>query len=70
MTTQPDLILATAHIIRDHHAAHGRQVTVRAEAIVSVNGRASHRLIDPEVDLASEHHRIGAKSWLFPPPDR
>lgn len=70
MTTQPDLILATAHIIRDHHAQRGWSVTVRADAVVSVNGRASHRLIDPEVNLASEHHGIGAKSWLFPPPDR
>jgi len=69
MTTQPDLILATAHIIRDHHAQQGRQVTVKVDALVSLNGRASHRLIDPDVDLASEPQGIGPKSWILPPPD-
>ncbi len=69
MTTQPDLILATAQIIRDHHARRGRQVTVKADALVSLNGRASHRLIDPEVDLASEPQGIGPKPWLLPAPD-
>lgn len=69
MTTQPDLILATAHIIRDHHAQLGRQVTVRVDALVSLNGRASHRLIDHDVDLASEPHGIGPKPWILPPPD-
>ncbi len=69
MTTQPDLILAAAHFIRDHHAQQGRQVTVKADALVSLNGRASHRLIDPDVDLASEPQGIGPKSWILPPPD-
>ena len=69
MTTQPDLILATAHIIRDHHGQLGRQVTVNADAFVSFNGRAHHRLIDPDVDLASEPQGIAPKLWLLPPPD-
>lgn len=69
MTTQPDLILATAHIIRDHYAGQGSQVRVNADAFVSLNGRASHRLIDPDVDLASEQHGIGPKPWILPPPD-
>ncbi|MCY3567907.1 MAG: HTTM domain-containing protein [Chloroflexi bacterium] len=69
MTTQPDLILATAHLIRDHHTRQGRRVTVNADAFVSFNGRAVQRLIDPEVDLASEPQGIGPKPWILPPPD-
>ena len=40
MTTQPDLILATAQIIRDDYAAQGQDVEVRADAFVAVNGLA------------------------------
>ncbi len=68
MTTQPDLILATAHIIRDHHAQQGRKVTVKVEALVSFNGRPGQRFIDPHVDLASEPQGIGPKPWVLPPP--
>ncbi|MYE05793.1 MAG: HTTM domain-containing protein [Chloroflexi bacterium] len=69
MSTQPDLILATAHIIRNHHARQGRQVTVTADAFVSLNGRATHRLIDPATDLAAQVQGLGSKSWLLPSPD-
>ena len=69
MTTQPDLILATAHIIRDHHARLGSRVSVQADAFVSLNGRTSRPLIDPETNLASEPQGIGAKPWLLPPRD-
>ena len=69
MTTQPDLILATAHIIRDHHARLGSRVSVHANALVSLNGRASRPLIDPETNLASEPQGIGSKPWLLPPRD-
>ena len=53
MAYQPDMILATAHIIRDDLIRRGRAgVEVRADAFVTYNGRPSARLIDPEVDLA------------------
>ena len=68
MTTQPDLILATAQIIRDDYAAQGRDVEVRADAFVAVNGRPYARLIDPEVDLARERQGVGAKRWILPEP--
>ena len=69
MTTQPDLILATAHIIRDRYAEQGHHVEVRADAHVSLNGRPAQRLVDPAVDLAAESQGVAAKSWLLPPPD-
>ena len=68
MTTQPDLILATAQIIRDDYAAQGRDVEVRADAFVAVNGRPYARLIDPEIDLARERQGVGAKRWILPEP--
>ena len=68
MTTQPDLILATAHFIRDDYAAAGLDVEVRADAFVSLNGRPYARLIDPETDLARERQGVGAKRWILAAP--
>ena len=52
MAYQPDMILATAHIIRDDLIRRGREsVLVRADAFVTYTGRPSARPIDPEVDL-------------------
>lgn len=68
MTTQPDLILATAHLIRDEYAASGVEVEVRVDVFVAMNGRPYARLIDPDVDLARERQGIGAKEWVLPEP--
>ena len=69
MAYQPDLILATAHIIRDDFALQGHhQVQVRADAYVSYNGRPAARLIDPTVDLATIQTGIGPRSWIMPDP--
>ena len=68
---QPDLILATAHIIRDDYAAKGHlRAEVRADAWVSWNGRPAARLIDPTVDLASIEPGPGPKNWVTNPPDQ
>ncbi len=70
MAYQPDLILATAHIIRDDFAAKGHQgVEVRTDAYVSYNGRPAARLIDPEVNLATVRPGIGVKDWILRPPE-
>lgn len=69
MSHQPDLILATAHLIRDDFADQGYgQVQVRADAYVSFNGRPAARLIDPTVDLATIQPGIGPKYWVMPEP--
>ena len=71
MAHQSDLILATAHIIRDDFEAQGyKQVQVRADAYVSFNGRPAARLIDPTVDLASIQPGIVPKSWIMPDPNQ
>ncbi len=69
MAYQPDMILATAHIIRDDYLARGYEgVEVRADAFVAFNGRPATRLIDPDVNLARIAPGLGSKGWVLPPP--
>ena len=69
MAYQPDLILATAHLIRDDYAARGyQQVQIRADAYVSYNGRPAARLVDPTADLAATQSGMGPRSWIMPEP--
>lgn len=69
MSGQPDLILQLAHVVADDFRARGLgQVEVRADAWVSLNGRAPARLVDPEVDLAAVQDGLGAASWILPGP--
>jgi hypothetical protein len=69
MSGQPDLILQLAHHIRDDYAARGfGAVEVRADTWVSLNGRASRRLIDPNVDLARIEDGLGRAGFILPEP--
>ncbi len=53
MATQPDMIAAYARHLADVARAAGhRDVEVRADVYVSLNGRPSRRYIDPDADLA------------------
>ena len=67
MTTQPDMILETAHIIARDFAARGHaSVQVYADVYVAMNGRKSARLVDPDADLAAANHGLAPKKWLLP----
>jgi vitamin K-dependent gamma-carboxylase len=69
-STQPDLILQIAHrIARDFEASEGVRPVVRVHAPVSLNGRESALLIDPEVDLASVRDGLAKASWIKPSPE-
>lgn len=69
MSAQPDLILQLAHRIRDDYQAQfGHPVEVRAEVLVSLNGRRVAPLIDPEVDLAQVRDGIYPYPWVLPAP--
>ena len=69
MATQPDMILATAHLVRDDFREHGYPlVEVYADAFVAFNGRAYARFIDPDANLAREPQGIGPKRWVLPTP--
>lgn len=70
MSTQPDMILQFAHIVRDDFAARGiAGVEIRAsQSDVSLNGRRPQRLVDPNVDLAREKDTLGPKRFVLPAP--
>ena len=71
MAIQPDMILATAHIIRDDFASRGNQeIKVHADAFVTFNGRPAARLVDPNVDLANIEPGIGSKDWVLDRPEQ
>ena len=69
MAYQPDMILDTAHLVRDDFTATGGEPPeVRADVFVTYNGRPAARLVDPDADLARIRHGPGPKRWLLPPP--
>jgi hypothetical protein len=67
MATEPDLIRQAAHAIAARQRARGREVEVRADAFVSLNGRPAARLVRGDVDLAREPWRLH-QSWVLPAP--
>ena len=70
MSGQPDMILALAHRIADDLRARGEEdVEVRADALVSINGRTAAPMIDPTVDLASIDDGIAPADWILPLPE-
>jgi hypothetical protein len=69
MSTQPDLILQLAHHLAAELRAQGhRDVEVRADALVSLNGRAPARLLDPRVDLTKIDDGLAPAAWILPAP--
>ncbi|QIP12842.1 HTTM domain-containing protein [Spirosoma aureum] len=65
MSTQPDMLLQFAHILRDYYAQHGFQSPqVYVDSYVALNGRLGRPLIDPTIDLASKQESFAAKSWI------
>jgi vitamin K-dependent gamma-carboxylase len=69
MSGQPDLILQFAHFLRDDFERRGLgPVEVRADALVSLNGRRGVLLLDPDVDLARVSDGLRPAAWILPAP--
>jgi vitamin K-dependent gamma-carboxylase len=69
MSGQPDLILQLAHRIRDDYTLSlGVPVEVRAEALVSLNGRLLAPMVDPNVDLSRIGDGLAQYTWVLPAP--
>ncbi len=67
MAPQPDMVLQAAHIVADDFRARGiARPEVYVDAFASLNGRPLQRLIDPQVDLASQSDSLYDKSWILP----
>lgn len=67
MSTQPDMMLQYAHLLRDHYARHGfRHPRVYVDSYVALNGRLGKPLVDPRTDLAQETESLTPKAWITP----
>jgi hypothetical protein len=66
MATQPDLILAYAHLVRDRFRARGHDVLVHADSWCALNGRPSRRFLDPTVDLAAIDDSLAPYAFVLP----
>jgi hypothetical protein len=66
MATQPDLVLAYAHLVHRRFAAQGHDVEVRADAWCALNGRPSQRFLDPTVDLAAIDDSLAPYGFVLP----
>ena len=66
MSTQPDMILQYAHILRNHFAKEGfRAPQIYVDSYVTLNGRLGRPLIDPLTDLAREKESFDHKPWVL-----
>ncbi|HET6584228.1 MAG TPA: HTTM domain-containing protein [Nannocystaceae bacterium] len=66
MATQPDLVLAYAHLVRDRFRARGLDVEVRAESFAALNGRPSRRFLDRRIDLAAVPDDLAPYEFVLP----
>jgi hypothetical protein len=66
MSTQPDMILDYAHILRDHYAAAGfRSPEVYVDSYVALNGRLGKPLVNSATDLSKEKESFNHKPWIL-----
>ncbi len=67
MSTQPDMILQYAHMLRDHYSAKGFNAPqVYVDSYVSVNGRLGRPLVNGLTDLSKEKESFQHKPWILP----
>lgn len=67
MSTQPDMILQFAHSLEEDYRRRGlKDVEITAEAYVTLNGRKSRLMIDPDVDLTKVERGFQHKAWILP----
>lgn len=67
MSSNFDMILQTAHFLRDQYRAQGYpKPVVKALSLVSMNGRPPQMLFDPNLNLAEIPRRLGHQSAIRP----
>ncbi|MGC1240715.1 MAG: HTTM domain-containing protein [Chryseosolibacter sp.] len=67
MSTQPDMILQYAHMLRDHYAAAGfRSPEVYVDSYVALNGRLGKPMVHERTDLSKEKESFSHKPWILP----
>jgi hypothetical protein len=69
MVSQPDLIVQLARIIEQDYESRGwRAVEVRVDTRVSLNGRRSSTLVDPDRDLTELSDGLSRAEWITQAP--
>jgi hypothetical protein len=67
MATQPDMILQFAHYLEQVYQKQGYQdLEIRAECYVTLNGKRSRLLVDPDLDLTQVKDGFDHKDWVLP----
>ncbi|WP_428660707.1 HTTM domain-containing protein [Runella sp.] len=65
MSTQPDMLLQYAHLLRDEYAKRGfHEPQVYVDSYVALNGRLGKPLVPPTTDLAKEQDSFKHKTWI------
>ena len=67
VSTRPYMMIQFAHFMEEQFRALGyKDVEVRVNARVSLNGRKKQIIIDPNVDLTMHRHTIRHSPWIMP----
>jgi hypothetical protein len=67
MITNPDMILQFCHMnARELERRGCEEVDIRAQVLVSLNGRNPQYLIDPNVNLAAQPRNLWSADWIAP----
>lgn len=64
---RPDMILQLGHEVANRLRERGHpRIEIRAESLVSLNGRPPQLLVDPRVDLAAQSRSLMPANWIMP----
>jgi vitamin K-dependent gamma-carboxylase len=66
MIQRPDMTLQFSHYLAEVFRQQGHtQIEVRAQVMVSLNGRPPQLMIDPDTDLAAQPRTLTSALWLL-----
>ena len=67
MSTRPDMILQFCHYLAEQLRQPGQPpMEVRAETLVSLNGREPQPIVNPTINLAAEPRTLQKAPWIMP----
>jgi hypothetical protein len=66
ISTQPDMMVDYARFLRNEFEKKGmRNIKVKAQSYVTLNGSGSREFVDPTIDLSRQNNNIFSnKTWV------